>query len=442
MRKRRVQDSGFRIQGLALLVFFHLTFTPAEAAVFYPEVKTLSNGLQVVVVPGALSPAVAQAVWYKAGAADDPPGLSGLAHYLEHLMFKDNDYSEKVAAQGGSDNAFTDADATAYHVSVAAERLPLALALEAERMKTLSVSREGAESELSVVLSERQERTDNDPQGLFYEKLRAALFPDHPYGRPVIGWREDIEKLSLKDARAFHDAFYAPNNAILVVSGDVRPAEVFALAAETFGRLPARGGAKTGALPLPQAFIRARIEMKDGRVNQPFFVRLLVAPKNVHALEVLAEVLSGGEVGLLHRHFVLETKTASGIEASYDPTSRGPALFSLLGTPIPGGDTRKLEKNVEAYLRNLARTGLKAKDVEAAKRRLQDDALFARDRLMAPALVLGQALAVGQTIEDVEEWPDRIRAVTPREVNKALREILASPRQVQGVLEADGTEAK
>ncbi len=444
-----IRHSAFR-RGMLSGAFLFLAFPSlAQAAVFHPEHYTLANGMQIVVVSGALSKAVSHMVWYKVGAADDPSGKTGIAHYLEHLMFKGTDkmpsgvFSAAIAAQGGGDNAFTGYDATAYYVSVAADRLPLIMQMEAERMRGLSLSVNEAASEKEVVLSERQQRTDNTPQGLFEEKLRAALFSGHPYGRPVIGWREDIEGLSPQDARAQYDRYYRPDNAVLVVSGDVKAQDVLRFAAATFGRL--QGSDKpifrADLVVLPETGEK-RVERQDARIKQPYVTWRFAAPsammqkKNAsYALTVLAEVLSGGEVGLLYRQFVVKTQKAGGLDVSYDPAARGPAVFSIMATPSAGQDVRTLEKEIDVYLRCLSKKGISFADVAAAKRRLQDGAIFARDRLMAPAEILGEALAIGQKIEDVEKWPEAIGAVSVAQVNDAFQKLLASPHQVRGILE-------
>jgi len=420
---------------------------PAQAAVFSPQTFTLSNGLQVVIVTNRLSPAVAQMVWYKVGAIDDLVDRSGTAHYLEHMMFKGTQevpagaFSQILAAQGGDENAFTTHDTTAYHEIVAADRLALVMQLEADRMRNLTLLPDEATPELAVVLSERQERTDNNPAGLFQEKMAAALFGKQPYGRPVIGWRKDIERIAPLDAMRFYRAHYAPNNAVLVVSGNVEVSEVLRLASGTFGRLPAQPVAPRptfGALAVPR---QKRVEMQDSRVTQPSFIQMISMPsakqdqRRADALEVLAELLSGGEVGLLYQHFVVQKNSASGIDASYDSLSLGPTLFSLSATPSPKQDVRALEVQVKSFLHRLAAKGVSSRDVAAAKQRMEDSAIFARDRLMAPAQILGRALAVGEPLASVENWPERIRAVTVDDVNKALSAVLARPYQVTGILE-------
>jgi len=431
-------------------VFLSLSGVPAQAAVFHPETYTLANGMQVVIVKNRLSAAVAQMVWIKTGAADDPAGHSGLAHYLEHMMFKGTatlptgGFSALIAAQGGEENAFTTHDTTAYHEVIAADRLGLVMALEADRLHALRFAPDEAKSELAVVMSERQERTDNEPQGIFWEKMAAALYGAHPYGRPVIGWQNEIASITPDDARAFYRQAYAPDNAILVVSGNVETQDVLRLASGTFGRLASAGDVAprkvkplrfAPASPKPQ-----KVEMHDPRVTQPIWVRQILLPqvkadsRLSFALDVLSEILSSGEVGLLHRHFVMEKQTASAMAASYDSVRRGPVSFSLTAVPAPQADPHKLEKEIDVYLQALAKRGFSAAEIGAAQRRLEDAAIFARDRLMAPAQILGEALAVGQTMSSVEDWPDHIRAVTPADVSIALRTLLASPHAVTGLL--------
>ena len=285
----------------------------ARAAVFYPSNFTLSNGLQVVVVPNRLAPVVSQMVWYKVGSADEAAGKTGLAHYLEHLMFRGTEnvapgeFSKIIAGQGGQDNAFTSRDYTAYYEEVAADRLSMIMQMEADRMQNLRLTSETAEPELQVILGERQQRTGNSPDGRFVEKLQSKFMPHHPYGRPIIGWKKDVEKLSAADARKFYEAYYAPNNAIVVISGDVKVEDVMSLAAATYGRVPKRdvpARRDLGPAPLPQ---EQDFTFKDARVEQPEVVWRFAAPSYAtqkddaaYAYEVLAEVLDGGR----SRHFV------------------------------------------------------------------------------------------------------------------------------------------
>lgn len=441
-----------RARGLAaaLVLVAALGASAAQATVFYPESFTLDNGLQVVVVQNRLSPAVAQMVWYKVGSADEDKGRSGLAHYLEHLMFRGTAtmepgaFSKTIAAQGGSDNAFTSYDYTAYHEIIAADRLGMVMAMEADRMRNLRITAATATPELGVVLNERHQRTDNNPEGKFAEKLRQALFPDHPYGVPVIGWRRELERMTPEAATAFYQKHYAPNNAVVVISGNVDAAEVKRLAAETYGRVPSAAVAARPDFPPLSPPRRKRIVMRDDGVEQPQLLRSIVAPsyatqKNheAYALEVLDEALSGGAVGLLYRELVMRQKIASGVGISYDNSARGPATFAISLTPQAGRALPDAERALDNYLRRLARTGLDAATVGAAKERLNRAAIFTRDSLLAPGYAFGMALTTGATVEAVENWPDHIAAVTVDEVNEALRQLLASPHAVTGLLLPD-----
>lgn len=432
---------------LAFGLFWAATMGDACAAVFYPSFFTLSNGLQVIVVPNRLAPVVSQMVWYKVGASDEPAGKSGLAHYLEHLMFRGTktlpagEFSKTVAGQGGRDNAFTSYDYTAYYIEAAADRLPMMMQMEADRMQNLLIAPETAEPELRVVIEERQQRTDNSPQGRFVENLKKKFMPRHPYGRPVIGWRRDIERLTVADARKFYDTYYTPNNAILVVSGDVTVARVLSLASATFGRIPLRAVPDRGLLPpLPTAEAR-RYMLRDSRIEQPEIVWKFAVPSYAthqdglpYAFEVLGEILDAGEIGLLYQALVVDQGLASGVDTSYHPDARGETVFTIATSVRPGQTFQKLEKALREVLETAAREGLPSEKVQAAKKRLQRAAIFAREGLSAPGYVFGTALTTGSAVEDVEAWPDRIDAVTADQVNAALRLLVAEKRQIVGAL--------
>jgi zinc protease len=428
-----------------------VTAGSARAAVFYPSSFTLANGLQVIVVPNRLSPAVSQMVWYKVGAADEKPGKTGLAHYLEHLMFRGSaavapgDFSKDIAAQGGDDNAFTSYDYTAYFEKVAADRLPMIMQMEAERMQHLRITPETASPELQVVIQERQQRTDNDPEGRFSEKLNAKFRPGHPYGRPVIGWKNEVEKLSVADAQKFYERYYAPNNAVVIISGDVKVDEVMRLAAATYGRVPKRAVPRRAAVPATPAPATHRFIQTDAGVEQAQIVWHFAAPsyatqqnQSAYATEIVAEALAGSEVGLLYRKLVTEEGLASLVDISYDPDARGDATLTIAAVPRPGQQPRKVQLALRAALAELSEKGLDAATVEAAKKRLQRAALFAREGLMSPGYAFGMALTTGHTVADVEEWPDRISAITPEQVNAALDALAATQRQTVGILLPDG----
>jgi zinc protease len=422
----------------------------ARAAVFYPTDFTLSNGLQVVVVPNHLAPVVTQMVWYKVGATDEEPGRNGLAHYLEHLMFRGtktippDEFSRIVAAQGGEDNAFTSYDYTAFYEEVASDRLPMIMQMEADRMAKLRITPDTAIPELKVVLDERQQRTDNDPQGRFVEKLDNKYQPHYPYGRPVIGWKHEIEKLNTVDAERFYNAHYAPNNAVVIISGDVRVEDVMRLAAATYGRLPRRDVAARLPVPAPSLPATHDFSMTDAGVDQPEIIWRLGAPSyssqthdEAYAYEVLAEALDGGEIGLLYRRLVSRQGIASGVETSYDPDARGVTSFTIGATPAPGKPAKLVAHALRTMVSDLAAEGLSAEDVDSAKKRLKRSAIFAREGLMMPGYAFGMALTTGHSVADVEAWPDRIDAVTTDQVNAALRALAATSYETMGMLLPD-----
>lgn len=436
---------GFMTLGLCLL-----TGRVAEAAIFYPTHFTLGNGLEVIVVPNHVAPVVTQMVWYKVGASDEVRGKHGVAHYLEHLMFRgtptipDGDFSKIIAAQGGQENAFTAYDYTAYFETVAADRLPMIMQMEADRMRNLVISTETAKPELSVVLNERHQRTDNNPIGRFVEKVRHALLPHHPYGLPIIGWRQEIEGLTAADAQAFYAAHYAPNNAVLIISGDVSPDDVMRLAASIYGSVPRR--AVEARKPLPPSTLprHQHFSMTDAGIEQPQVEMHVLVPsyhtqkqQEAYAYEVLGAILDQGESGLLYRRLVRGRGLASGVAASYDPDARGDADLTIAMTPAPGKPVALVEKALQDTLNDLAQKGFDDKAVNDAKARLKREAIFARDSLMMPGYVFGSALTTGHTVADVEAWPQRIEAVTKDQVNQALRDLVGNPHRLTAELLPD-----
>jgi zinc protease len=423
---------------------------PARAAVYEPEMYTLANGLRVVVAVNRLSPAVKSMVWYRVGASDEGLGKTGLAHYLEHLMFRGTAnvppgaFSATVAAMGGADNAFTGYDETAYHETVAARDLGAVFVLEADRMRSLALVPETATPELAVVLSERDERTDNKPEGPFQEKMRAALYPACAYGRPVIGVKADIQGLTPDDARAFYRAHYAPNNAILVVTGNVTPATVVGLADATFGRLPPEAVPSRRPVACALEKTPKRVEVADSRVRQSVIEWQIRAPSLREnrrlslALDVAGEILAGGQTGLLFDRLVRRDAVASNVDAEYDSLTRGPTSFGLIVTPRPGVAPETAEMALRQGLTDLARRGVRASEVQVAKKRLIRAATLSRDSLQAAGQALGSALVAGYDVGDVENWPEAIARITKADVDRALRALERMPHKVMGVLRPSG----
>lgn len=409
---------------------------------------TLPNGLETVVIEDHRAPVIVQMVWYRIGAADEVPGKSGIAHYLEHLMFKGTDklepgeLSKTVTANGGMDNAFTSYDYTAYFQRIAADRLPLIMDMESDRMANLKIGEDDWQAERQVVLEERAQRTDSDPRALFAEERSAVQFYNHPYGRPVIGWRQEMEGLTRDDAIAWYDAHYAPNDAVLILAGDVTPEKARDLAEQYYGPIPAKG--EVGPRLRPQEPIQRsprRMEMRDARVAQPVLVRSYLATERnpgdqtpAAALTVLAELLAGSiQTSFLGRELALPGK-AIWVNASYDGLAVDPTTFTLSMVPAEGLEPEKAEALLDEALAKFLQTGPDPADLERVKTRIRAGQVYARDSAHGRAYQYGQGLATGLTVQDVNDWPDILAAVTAEDVQKAAEALLDEQARVTGWL--------
>lgn len=415
-----------------LLAGCALAAPPADAKVFDPTVYTLDNGLTVVVVENHRAPIVNQMIWYKVGAADEPPGKGGLAHLLEHLMFKgtpkipDGRFSKIVAAKGGNDNAMTSRDFTAYYQRIAAEHLPMVMEMEADRMANLQIDEASFASEREVVREERRQRVTNEPAAMLSERLTLALWMNQPYARPIGGFDSEIAGLTLIDALAFHQRWYAPNNAILFVAGDVAPEAVKTLAEKYFGGIPraATPARLRGEPEGPAADIR--IALSAPTVRQPQWYRTTIVPscatgdaREGAAFEVLGEILGGGTTSRLYRALVLDARIALGAWAGYDGSALGPGTFSAGATPAPGTDPADLDAAVKAAIATVAQDGVTADELARVRERMLAARVYARDDLFRAPQALAQSLAIGCTVADVEDFNDAVAAVTPQDVRAA-----------------------
>ncbi|HEV7324318.1 MAG TPA: pitrilysin family protein [Bosea sp. (in: a-proteobacteria)] len=420
---------------------------PANASNQIESYK-LANGLQIVVAPDHRAPVVTHMVWYRNGSGDDPAGKSGIAHFLEHLMFKGTakwpagEFSKIVASYGGQENAFTSYDYTAYFQRVPKEHLRAMMDYEADRMTGLAFDESVVAPERDVVLEERRMRVDADPAAQLGEEFSSALYAHHPYGLPIIGWEHEIEELSRDDAFAYYQRFYTPENAILVVAGDVEPQQVLRLAQETYGVIPARGEApirKRPAEPEPRA--ARRVALSDPRVQQPSLRRAWLAPTYVStqreeafALELAAEILGGGTTSRLYRKLCVEQELAAGAGAYFMGSMVDRSAFQLSVSPRPGVDMAKLEAGLDAALAAFIAEGPTELELARARTRLVAETVFARDSQSSLARIFGSALAVGETVEDVLLWPQRVEAVTREQVTEAVRRFLKPDRSVTGLL--------
>ena len=408
----------------------------------------LQNGMQVLVLPDHRAPVVTQMLWYRVGAVDDPPGISGLAHFFEHMMFRGtqtapgDQFSLIVARNGGEDNAFTTHDYTAFYEQIAKDRLKLVMGLEADRMANLDLSDKNVRTERQVVLEERHMRVDNNPDALLGEQMEAALHLSHPYGRPVIGWPGEIAHIGRVEAQDFYNHHYAPNNAILVVAGDVTPADVRDDAEATYGKLPARTLVPRADYAQPPRLGPTRLTVRRSDVKQPVFERIYrvvsyteAKPGQAEALDVLAQALGGDASAALYRRLVEDEKLAVDAGASYDGYARDSAEFAVYASPRPGVSLERLEKAADAVINRFQKTLLKPADLSRAKTQLVASATYRRDSQFALASAYGQALVIGLTVDDVSQWPERIAAVSAADVENAARTALASKESVTGYLE-------
>ncbi|MEM6546819.1 MAG: pitrilysin family protein [Pseudomonadota bacterium] len=426
-----------------------LSFFGLSPAVAEPPVTTfeLENGMQAVVIEDHRVPVVTHMVWYPVGSADEPWGTSGIAHFLEHLMFKGTDeipegtFSKIIAENGGQDNAFTSYDYTGYFQRIASDRLELVMRMEADRMRDLVLSEEAVRTERDVILEERSQRTDNNPQSLFSEQLRAALYQNHPYGVPIIGWRHEMETLSREDAFAFYERFYAPDNAFLVVAGAVDPAEVERLAKIHYGPLQPSGNPPDARPQEPPQLAERRLEMRDARVRQPYVLRQYLVPSydgdnpvESAALNLFADVLGSGITSRLGQVLEVEQANAVASGAWYSPSSRDATELGIYAVPAQGVALDEIEAAMDAVLAELVETGPSEEELERAKSKQLASYIFAQDNQSSLARLYGQALAVGHTVQDVQRWPDVVRSVTVADVKSAALKWLDRERSVTGWL--------
>ena len=435
-----------RLPSLAILA---LTFLIQPLIAQEISSFSLDNGMDVVVIEDHRAPVVVHMVWYRAGAADEQAGVSGVAHFLEHLLFKATDdlesgeLSDTVAANGGSDNAFTSWDYTAYFQRVAADRLELMMTMEADRMRDLRLTLDDIATERDVILEERNTRTENNPDSLFGEQRRAAQYMNHPYSIPIIGWKHEMEKLSLEDALAFYRRYYAPNNAILVVAGDVVPADVLALANKHYGPLAPTVDLPERARTIePPQRAERRMTYVDPRVSQPYVIRSYLAPernkddqKQAAAMTMLAELLGGnGATSVLGNKLQFETQKAIYTSAFYDGMSLDKTTFGLVIVPSEGVSLAEGEALLDTAISEFIDEGVDAEQFARIKMQLRASLIYEKDNVQALANLYGSALTSGLTISDVQAWPQILQDVTVEDVIAAAASLQDKKLAVTGWL--------
>ena len=415
-----------------------------------PDASTfqLSNGLDVVVIPDHRAPIVTHMMWYKIGAADDPAGKSGIAHFLEHLMFKGTknhpagEFSAKVSEVGGVENAFTTSDATAYFQTVAKEQLGMVMGFEADRMEGLELTDPVVLPERDVILEERRMRTDNNPAAQLSEAMSAALYQNHPYGIPTIGWEHEMAGLTRQDAVAQYERYYTPNNAILVVAGDVTADEVKKLAEDTYGKLPRRSEPGVRNRPKePEPLTERSIVLRDQRVSQPSWSQMYLAPSyqsaepgEAEALDILADVIGSGPTSRLYRSLVVEQAIASGAGSYYSGDGLDYGRLGFYASPRGDVTLDKVGAAVDAVLADVREHGITAEELALSKKRTRASTIYSQDSQSSLARIFGSAMITGQSLSDVQDWARRIDAVTLADVSKVAAKYLDTRRSVTGSL--------
>lgn len=416
----------------------------------------LANGLDIVVLEDHRAPVVVHMVWYRVGAADEPPGKSGIAHFLEHLLFKGTDdleageLSETVALNGGSDNAFTSWDYTAYFQRVAADRLELMMQMEADRMRDLEMTEDDVATELQVILEERSQRVDGDPGALFTEQREAAQYLNHPYGIPIIGWRHEMEQLSRQDAFEFYQRYYAPNNAILIVAGDVHPENVFAMAERQYAHLQPTPDLPVRMRPQePPHLSPRRLTLEDPRVGQDYVLRTYLAPERdedtqheAAALTLLAATLGGNSAtSVLGQRLQFEEKKAVYASAFYNGVNYDDTTFGLVIVPVPDVSLEEAEAALDQAVSDFLEEGIDEAQFERIKMQLRASMIYAEDNIENMARRFGVALTSGLTLADIDAWPDLLQATSSEDVMEAAHRIFAEQNSVTGYLMAPSKEA-
>jgi zinc protease len=435
--------AGFGVASMAFAVALDSARASPRVAEF-----TLANGLQVLVIPDHRAPVVTQMVWYKVGAADEPRGSSGIAHFLEHLMFKGTDaispgqFSKIVARNGGEDNAFTNHDVTAYFQRVAKDRLPTVMAMEADRMANLRLSEEDVTTERKVILEERRSRVDNDPSSILQEQMMAALYTKHPYGIPIIGWAHEVAGLDRDDALTFYKRFYAPNNALLVIAGDVEPDEVKKLAEETYGKLAPHGAINGRSRPHePNHSAPVRVELEDARAGRMTVQRYYLAPSytsaapgEAEALDLLMRIAASGPVSRLYKRLVIEQKTAASAGGWYSGSGLDEGRVAFYAISAEKVTPAELEEAIDRVIGELREGGVTQAELDRARSAYLAEFIYTQDSQSRMARHYGWRLATGMTVADVEAWPERLKQVTVESIRDVARKYLVDNNSVTGIL--------
>jgi zinc protease len=437
---------------LYILLLLGWSHSAAQAEVFE---RTLANGLKVVVKEDHRAPVVVQQIWYKAGSMDESTGTTGVAHVLEHMMFKGTkavpagEFSKRIAAAGARENAFTSTDYTAYFQQLHKSQLPLAMKLESDRMQNLNLTAKEFSKEIKVVMEERRMRTDDEPQSLMNEIMMSTIYQEHPYHNPVIGWMSDLQVLTVNDARVWYNRWYAPNNATLVIAGDVKADEVFALAQRYYGAIPKhvlparRNYTEPQQVGIKRLVVKAPAELPQ--LVMAYHTPTLKNPRQdwkPYALDMLAGVLDGNESARLNKHLVREQQVASAAGASYDSTSRGPSLFTLDATPSTGKTVQDVEAALREEIALLVKDGVSEDELKRVKAQVMAGEVYKRDSVFYQAMQIGQLESIGLGYQAIPVMLEKLQAVTAEQVQQVAKEFLQDDNLTVAVLDPQPLSGK
>jgi zinc protease len=432
--------------GVAFAVFFCFSAQAEE-----PEIHefTLENGLEVVIIEDHRIPVVSHNLLLRFGAADDPRGKSGLAHYMEHMLFQGtkkqapNSFSKQIAAKGGKTNAFTTADYTGYWVNIAREHLPLVMELEADRWENLQSTKESFAREKQVILEERRSRVDNNPGALYAEQMNAALYLHHPYGTPIIGWAKEMQALDQNAVMHYYKTFHSPKNAVLVLSGDIEEEEARELIERYYGEIEPRGLRVGKRVAEPPQLAARRLQMQHPRVKQPQWDKVYVTPsygwkaemdrEHIIPLMIADYLLGGSKTGRLYQRLVEKEKLAQSAASDFNPFRRGPGEFSLSVTPLKAEGLPKIEQIIVEELSKLSQNPPSGEELARAKAQLMAGNIYLRDGLQSLARVMGHLKMIGLPLDYYKQWEKEVEAVTAEQVSESLA-LLEEPYSLTGTL--------
>ena len=435
---------------MKLIIFFLIffSFTSLKSKLFDAKQFQLKNGLRVVVIENSRAPVVSQMIWYNVGSIDEKFGKSGLAHFLEHLMFKGTKkypsgyYSKYISKNGGTENAFTSFDYTAYYQIVPTEHLEKIVELEADRMTNLTLTDEQVETEKKVILEERYQRIDSKPSAILDESIRKSLFPNHTYGTPIIGWEHEIKALTIDDVRKFYNDYYNPKNAILIFSGDVSLKKAKEYSEKYFGKIKVKNQININRIKLNDPVLRTniRINYDDENVKQKIWKRSFKTSsykesiKNGIALDLGLKILTGGSTSILYRELVEKKKLVSSIGGYYQGMSRDKATVNFYAIPNENVEISNLEKQIYEIMKKSVVNGITEDRFTLQKKKYEYESIYLRDSIFQPAQIVGEALSIGIALEEIESWDEFLNEITIEDVKNELKKFIKNNNYVTGLL--------